>query len=383
MGLLVGLAILLPGVYGRYTVRVDSHSPNPILSKKDSPGKDCIIFNPSFIPASETFNRSGLLVRQCCGSTCTGHGRRKLDEERTAEHAERIGFAECKVVDGTCGRVNETFNLDPYADTEDPRAFFWEGWYYLFYYRYPALNNQSCVGEQCTVQMSKTRTPLNASSWIPITTLPWHRNGCCLPAPKGEKTYCMWGEGPGPFPGLGMSYTTDIDSGIFERASWHVDGDTLNNASCPLSEDKAWLLPLGANLSEIKLEAGTHLHKLHGGDVITFYAAATPGWVANGNYTVGWLVLDGADPTRVLQRSSEHLLVPTFPYETLCEGEDDCPFVGERKNVIFVSSAVELEKEYPNESGGMSTRFRLFFGGGDGNVGTAVVSVATSGTDGE
>ena len=35
--------------------------------------------------------------------------------------------------------------------------------------------------------------------------------------PKGERSYCIWGEGPGPLPGLGISYTTDIDSGAFTQ----------------------------------------------------------------------------------------------------------------------------------------------------------------------
>lgn len=40
-------------------------------------------------------------------------------------------------------------------------------------------------------------------------------------------------------------------------------------------------------------------------------------------------------------------------------------YSGERKNVIFACSATSLGGD----------RFRLFFGGGDGNVGTAVVAV--------
>lgn len=31
--------------------------------------------------------------------------------------------------------------------------------------------------------------------------------------------------------------------------------------------------------------------------------AGTPGWVANGNYTGGWVILDQNDPTAILQRS--------------------------------------------------------------------------------
>ena len=52
----------------------------------------CIVFNPSFIPSSPTFNQSGVLVRMCCGSSCTGHGA-PLDPP--AQAAERIGFGPC------------------------------------------------------------------------------------------------------------------------------------------------------------------------------------------------------------------------------------------------------------------------------------------------
>ena len=120
------------------------------------------------------------------------------------------------------------------------------------------------------------------------------------------------------------------------------------------------------------MEGGTHLHPLSDGNIVTFYAAATPGWVANGNYTAGWLILSGKDPTHVLQRSTKHILVPTFQYETLCDGKSDCPYIGERNNVIFLSSAVPIGGD----------RFRLFFGAGDGNVGTAVVSVVVTTSNG-
>jgi len=262
-----------------------------------------------------------------------------------------------------CEQVDENFNLDPYADTEDPRVFYVEetGYFYNFYFRYPPLPSQKCTDDQCTVQLSKSKTPLNASSWEYIVTLPWHRNGCCMPRPKGDKTVCIFGEGPGPFPGLGIAVTTDIDSGIFETVTWSSE----NNDTIPISSDGMWLLPLGEDREEIKLEGGTHLHSLSDGNIITFYAAATPGWVANGNYTAGWLILSGKDPTHVLQRSKTHVLIPTFEYETLCDGKSDCPYIGERNNVIFLSSALPLGGD----------RFRLFFGAGDGNVGTAVVSV--------
>merc|ERR1712070_1268898 len=116
------------------------------------------------------------------------------------------------------------------------------------------------------------------------------------------------------------------------------------------------------------LEAGAHPVQLSTGDYVHFYAAATPGWVPNGNYTVGYIVLDKDDPSKILQRESQ-FMVPTYDYETLCQGDPGCPYSGERKNVIFMCSATPTHDK---------DVFRLFFGGGDGNVGTATVRVTSA-----
>ena len=80
--------------------------------------------------------------------------------------------------------------------------------------------------------------------------------------PKGQRSYCIWGEGPGPFPGLGISYTTDIDSGVFIQEKWSVAA----GVSSPLSSDSSWMQPLSAAQQDIKLEAGTHMVRLSTGD---------------------------------------------------------------------------------------------------------------------
>jgi hypothetical protein len=362
-----------------YDVAVLEHSAKPVLSGSNRRGHGaapagCIVFNPSYIHASPTFNRSGVLVRLCCGSTCTGHGsapRSGLANDGLP--AERIGFAPCDLQTGVCGDVlpSSEFNLDPASDSEDPRAFYYERSYYNFYYRkeHPGAD---CTDPQCTVRLAKSATPLDASSWKEVGTYPWHRNGCCAMKRRGERSYCIWGEGPGPFPGLGISYTLNLDGGVFTPANWSV----AEGVDSPVTSDGRYLLPFGPSRQEVKLEAGTQLLQLGSGDWIHFYAAATPGWVPNGNYTAGFLVLDRDDPSKIIQRSRTHLLIPYYDYETLCNGAPDCEYRGERKNVIFLSSATPLPPSPTSPTG--TDRFRLFFGGGDGNVGTAVVQVVLS-----
>ena len=207
-------------------------------------------------------------------------------------------------------------------------------------------------------------------------------------------------EGPGS--GLGIAYTTDISTGKFTQTNWSagvpgVGGvgpwmKALGEAEqvrkryfCAVFNVKMIVLPRQARdkhgertqkkstvfLQEIKLEAGAHMVELESGDLLHFYAAATPGWVNNGNYTSGYIILDKDDPTKIIQRGSGQFMVPTYDYETLCNHGNQpdpgtCKYTGERRNVIFMCSATKIG---PN-------KFRLFFGGGDGNVGTGVVEVS-------
>eukprot|EP00730_Choanoeca_flexa_P018838 TRINITY_DN9181_c0_g1_i2.p1 TRINITY_DN9181_c0_g1~~TRINITY_DN9181_c0_g1_i2.p1 ORF type:complete len:711 (+),score=151.33 TRINITY_DN9181_c0_g1_i2:248-2134(+) len=331
-----------------YTVNITYHSPKPVLSHSNPVGQGyspCkYTFNPSFIPASDTFPHTGIYVRL---SGCEGN----------VTAAEHIGFAHC-TLNGTCEDLDVSTLALP-SVTEDPRALFYHDYYYLFDYNSSTKANS----DQNTVSLLKTQTPLDEDSYQFIGTYSWHRNACCMMKPKGQRTYCIWGEGPSPFPGLGISYTTDIDKGIFTQVPWQ---DAYGS---PLTSDGLYMLPWGYIYDEVKLEAGTHPVELSTGDWLHFYAAATPGWIPNGNYTAGYIVLDQNNPNRIIQRSEELVLTPTFEYETLCNGAKDCPYSGERKNVIFLCSATPT---------GNKDEFRLFYGGGDGNVGTAVVQVTVN-----
>ena len=132
--------------------------------------------------------------------------------------------------------------------------------------------------------------------------------------PVGKKTYCIFGESgaEGPGSGLGIAYTTDISKGHFTQVNWTAgvpgpDGTYVDGVG-------QWMQPLGAEYEEIKLEAGAHMVQLDSGDLLHFYAAATPGWVSNVNYTAGYIILDKDEPTKIIQRGSGQFLVPTYPY---------------------------------------------------------------------
>lgn len=86
-----------------YAVRLMSHTATPVLSEANPVGaghSDCLVFNPSVVHANPPlFNRSGLLVRLCCGTACTGHGARSAgvagEARKTGEvTGEMIGWAD-------------------------------------------------------------------------------------------------------------------------------------------------------------------------------------------------------------------------------------------------------------------------------------------------
>jgi predicted GH43/DUF377 family glycosyl hydrolase len=84
--------------------------------------------------------------------------------------------------------------------------------------------------------------------------------------------------------------------------------------------------------------------------------------VPNGNYTGGWVILSGANPSVILQRSTEHLFVPTMDYEI---GNGIWPV--NRNRTIFVTSVVPVA--------GQTDVFRVWYGAADANVATAIIKV--------
>lgn len=263
----------LCGIASAYTydVSIVSKAPTPPLSIHNQVGQGyspcTYTFNPAWFPVSPGLNSTILVVRAAGCPAEYGGG------------SDHLLFAYCEA-DGTCGDVQPlNFTAFP-AGAEDPRVFYYQGQYYLYMYA-PGPG-------QHTVYLYRTATPLNVASWeLVVGQLNWHRNGCVILREDGNH-YVIWGETSAI--GIGISMTRDF-----------VSYTTLN---------ATWLEPLGANNTdepEIVLEAATTPVQLSTGDYLHLYAAGTPGWVANGNYTGGWIILDKDDPTRILQRSTTHL----------------------------------------------------------------------------
>ena len=233
-----------------YTVTVSSKGAVPALSLRNPVGQGhsaCTnVFNPAWLDPNPPFLNKSMIIVRVSGCPAAFGGA-----------ADHLLMAYC-ASDGTCEDLLPT----PYAleaDAEDPRVFFYEGFYFLFYFA-------SGVG-QATVYLRKSRTPQDGASWLPVAgPLPWHRNGCVVLRDDGLH-YVIWGETSAV--GIGISTTRDF-----------INYDLMN---------ATWLEPYGPteypNAPEVVLEAATTPVSLSTGDLLHIYAAGTPGWVANGNYT--------------------------------------------------------------------------------------------------
>ena len=96
-----------------------------------------------------------------------------------------------------------------------------------------------------------------------------------------------------------------------------------------------------------------------------------------GNYTVGWVVLNGSDPTQIIARHADKTpwMNPVNDYETLCDADTTghCKYTGANPWTIFLPSADPLP--------GQRDSFRVWWGAGDGSTGTGIVKVTMSRED--
>ena len=109
--------------------------------------------------------------------------------------------------------------------------------------------------------------------------------------------------------------------------------------------------------------------RLSNGNYLFIYNSARAGFPSpkpgyDLQYNPGYVILAGADPTQVLERSATPLLTPTLIWEV---GNNTAPPRSLTPNVIF------MEARFP--VAGRHDSFVFYYGAADTNVGAAVVNV--------
>ena len=317
-----------------YTLSLDKDT-SPVVSILNEKGKGYTpcqyTFNPAWIaPSTGTNGTAGILVR---AAKCP---------EAFGGAEDHILMAKCDADTGRCEDILPTkFPFEEGA--QDPRVVFEEasGFYFLFYF----ANGQG----QSTVYLRRSKTPFIPDSWERISTpQPWHRNGCSFPLTakkEGTPWYIIVGEAPNPgLPAIGLWKSIDGFQSFIP----------VNKSYLPVSKDP--------KQPEVVVEASTPVVELSTGDFLHLYSAGTPGWVANGNYTAGWVVIDKDSPNTIIQRSETHILVASLPFEGV---EPVGGYPVQRYRTTFVTSIVPIGKD----------KFRLYWGAADANIASGILTV--------
>eukprot|EP01084_Bolivina_argentea_P201589 344568_1 len=251
-------------------------STKPVISFVNAIGKGhtpCnYTFNPSYVPASATVKTPGVLLRvaQC--------------PESYGGATDHIMWAPCDLISGLCSDLQQDIVVGGY--TQDPRIVYDEstGIYYNFYW---AGNHNNHGAATLDFAIDVHGNPYNSSSWNMTTILPWNRNGCLI-IRKTLPHYVLYGISNGALHGwLGVATTEDF-----------MNFTTINST---------FLAP-DSTQSEVVIEAGSPPILIpKTGDYFHLYAAGTQGWNSNprtGNYTSGYLILDGNNPNNIIQKST-------------------------------------------------------------------------------
>ena len=323
------------GTTAAYNVTLYDMSSEPVISIANTKGNGyspcTYTFNPSYVAAAEGVEEGVLLRTAKCPDAWGGE-------------TDHIMWAPCDRLTGKCkDLINDI--VVPEA-SQDPRIVYDNKTktYYNFYW----ANNVNTTGHSTVEYAVNTAgRPYDKDAWVVKKTLPWIRNGCTI-LRDTPPHYVVYGEAPA-LSGVGLATTYDMETFT-----------TINETLFVVDESQG----------EVVIEAGSPPIRLASGDYFHLYAAGTTGWVANGNYTSGYVILDGADPNVIVQKSTEHLLISQYPYQNGLDPTS--PYPVQRKRTLFACTATLLPQGWGPDS---AEYVRVWFGAADASVGTAVIRI--------
>jgi predicted GH43/DUF377 family glycosyl hydrolase len=333
-----------------YNVTLVSLPPDPVISFLPPLANTAWpqSFNPAFVePSAGTGGKRGLLVRsQNCSGVAPGKciGCNVGPSWPIAPYfpGSVLTFA-LQRADGTFAPPYLVFAPEPGAvpgedyGTEDPRLAYESstGTYHLMYTCYSSKEG----GNLCHATTADPTAPY-PGSWtrlgrvfpgIPSGT----KSGALLIRPQGPPHYLYWG-----------------DSHIHLAVSSNLVNFTNINDN--------FIVPRSGNFDDALVEAGPRPMPLSDGNYIFFFNS---NHLAPYSYHPEFAILNGTDPTQILQRASNFLLAPTRAWEI-----GAAPAACNVGNVVFLEAVAAVD--------GMPDTFDVWFGGSDAVVGTARFAVA-------
>jgi len=306
-------------------------------------------YNPAFIPRGESFSKAGLLVR-CQNNasnpqnpwavTPSNLAWSQLAEPFDINDLHFHNIASESIVMAPAG------SSDNYGD-EDPRVVYREsdGLYYLLY---SAVEQKPTGDLFCRLSLATSPTPAVASSWKRVGPLfpdeSWSKSGALLirdDTPAAD--HILFFGDSNKVPGLQTARSVDL-------LHWQLNSTV-------------WLPIRSDHFDSYLVEAGPMPMRLSDGNYFMIYNSARSGFPSpnpgyNLQYNIGYIILDGNDPMRILERSEHPLLSPQLDWEKN----------GLTAHVVFAEGWYRIHDD----------TFLVFYGAADTYVGAAVVSVFVS-----
>lgn len=219
--------------------------------------------------------------------------------------------------------------------------------------------------DNCTQNCYPTRTTMLATSRNPFDASGWTYRGPLLGAGApytGGAALLFRDDEPGA-PHLAFVGDSDTANAIWLAKSTDGYAWTVANKTWMLSRPTCWdhygVAPAGQPA------------RLSNGDYLMLYNIDTGfPYKPNplGRCAVGWAVLDGTDPSRIVARADAPLLVPVLPYETNCGTQKEC----QQPWVVFSTGLKPIGGD----------EFLVLYGGADSVVGVARIFVNVSAAPG-
>lgn len=218
------------------------------------------------------------------------------------------------------------------------------------------------IFDNCTQNCYPTRTTMLATSRDPFDAGAWTFHGPLLGAGA-------------PYTGGASLLFRDGEAGAPPHLAFVGDSDTANAIWLAESADglawsvvnKTWMLSRADSWDHYGVAPAGQPARLSSGDYLFLYNIDT-GWPYNpnplGRCAVGWAVLDGADPSRIIARAEAPLLVAELPYEANCASQEEC----QQPWVVFSTGLKPLGGD----------EFLVLYGGGDSVVGASRIFVNVS-----
>jgi predicted GH43/DUF377 family glycosyl hydrolase len=363
-------ASLLCSSKAQYTVSVGDIAPDPVFSWLRNNSAFFQAFNPAWVSPSSLTAQGGLFVRvQSCRSPVPG----STSNCTVCDYAQNPSHVVGAPLQGEqfppLTFEGLVFGPQPgipqeACGTEDPRVVFVpagaapDAPFYLMMYTAVGVNSVFLSSARAR------RDPWSPASWerlgsvIPPTSplQPGSKSGAVL-VQHGPPHYLFWGD-------------TSIRVGVSQDLTqWNI------------SSSAVLLAPRPGMFDSRLVESGPPPVQLSTGDWLFVHNSADDALA----YHASFAILNGSQPTQVLQRAEQPLLSPSLPWM-----RGWAPELCNVPNVVFVEAMAPLAADGratvqghrapdgPDSlAQGGKDQFRIWFGGSDAVVGTAVVSVTS------